>query len=73
MINEIIGQNVAAHRIANGMDQADLAKKIKASQPVISRLESGSAQWTIERMILVCLVFGIDSVEFLNESLHQKI
>jgi transcriptional regulator with XRE-family HTH domain len=70
MINEIIGHNVAFYRKQQGLEQTDLAEKLMLSQAVVSRLESGKAQWTVARMMRVCLILSIDSVEFLEKSIH---
>jgi len=64
VINSIIGYGIADLRKQKDMEQSELAEIIGVSQPVISRLERGEAQWTVKRFLKVCSAFEIDTITF---------
>ena len=41
-IASILGANIAARRTACGLNQSELAERVKVSNPMMSRIESGS-------------------------------
>ena len=45
-------------RMKNGLNQRDLAKKIKSTQAVISRIESGSVSPSINTVNKIAKAFG---------------
>ena len=69
MINVNIGHIVKLHRKQQKLEQADLAKKIEVSQPVLSRLENGAANWTVRRLLLTCNVLNIDINSLITQAL----
>jgi len=63
IINKHTGLIISIYREQKGLEQTELAKKVGVSQPVISRLESGAASWTVERFFSVCNALNIDAAQ----------
>jgi transcriptional regulator with XRE-family HTH domain len=69
MINCRVGQMVKYYREIAKMEQSELAEKVGVSQPVISKLEGGSASWTISRLLKVCVVLKVSISDLIVVSL----
>ncbi len=72
MINNCIGFIIKFHREILKMEQAELAEKVGVSQPVISRLEKGEANWTVSRLCHVCDALNLDVKHVITQALLFK-
>lgn len=52
--NAMVGYELEKIRKNRGLDQNQLAEKIRVSQPVLSRLEKGKASVTIDQLFVIC-------------------
>lgn len=55
----IMAEKLVEIREQKGMTQADLAKRLHVSQQVISRIESGENNLTLDTLIKLLAVYGI--------------
>lgn len=55
-----IGERVKSLRESKGLSQAQFAEKIGVKQAFISKIESNTASFTVEHIILLKNVFGVD-------------
>lgn len=57
-----IGKIIKEHRIENGINQSDLARRSGIKQPDISAIEKGKKNITIETLLRLCKVLGIKDI-----------
>lgn len=71
-MNNDIGKRIKQRRVALGITQDDLAKKIGyTDRSSIAKIENGEASFTIERLNLMAAALGTTTQEFLGIS-HEK-
>lgn len=58
----IIGKIIRNRRTEKGMSQSDLAKRTGIVQPDISSIEKGKKNITIETLLRLCKVLGINNI-----------
>lgn len=67
-MKKVLAKNLRLIRSAAGLSQAGLAERTGLSQTWISRLESGTANPTIETLMILSNVMEISVVDLLRES-----
>ncbi|WP_347780766.1 helix-turn-helix domain-containing protein [Chromobacterium piscinae] len=67
-LNQRVGQAVARHRKALGMNQEDLAEKLGVGLEAISRLERGRIKPTLVRLLELAEVLGCSVNDLLSET-----
>lgn len=76
MSDLLIGRLIKELRKKNNMTMVDFAKKIKISQPSLSKIESGRQEATFILLESICKEFGITRSQFFqmverNDIYHQ--
>lgn len=64
-----IGLKVAAARKALGLSQKEMAERLDVSQGFVSRLEGGEKLPSLETLLSVSKILGVQPSEFLDEDL----
>lgn len=64
MSDLLIGRLIKELRKKNNMTMVDFAKKIKISQPSLSKIESGRQEVTFSLLESICKEFGITRSQF---------
>ena len=54
-----IGRNIRAARIASGLSLSECAKRINMHPSVLSRVERGQVQLSLERAALIAQLLGV--------------
>lgn len=62
----VFGTNFRAARERLGLSQRETAKRLKVNQPLLSAVENGAANLTIERMALLARFVGMPLFELLR-------
>lgn len=68
----IISKELVKYRDNNNMSQSDLAKKLKVSQVMISKMESGKYNFTIKTLVNLWSDLSTDQINF-GEKILKKI
>jgi HTH-type transcriptional regulator / antitoxin PezA len=64
MNNTIAGRLVKELRLDKEISMSEFAKKIRISQPSLSRIENGNQEMSFSLLIKICEVLGISVSEF---------
>lgn len=62
----ILGANIAARRVACGLDQSELAERVKVSSPMMSRIESGSRPPSVNLLVDIADVLDASTDKLLG-------
>lgn len=62
----ILGANIAARRAACGLDQSELAERVKVSSPMMSRIESGSRPPSVNLLVDIADVLDASTDKLLG-------
>lgn len=62
----ILGVNIAARRVACGLDQAELAERAKTSAPMISFIESGRKSPSVGLLVDIADALDVSTDELLG-------
>lgn len=65
-IAEIIGENIAAARRRRGWSQELLAERIEIAQGSLSRLEAGTREASVERLVQIAGALGCSLLDLLK-------
>lgn len=66
-LKRLFREQLKAFRLAAGLSQTDLAKKIKAHQPYVAALESGDRSPTLETIAKLAVALGVSPRELIPE------
>lgn len=67
-------EKLAEIREKMGLTQVELAKKMRVSQQLVSRIESGSDNITVETLIKFLMIFGVTlTIDFEKRKKNQEI
>lgn len=74
MVLRQIGAKIAYFRTLTGMTQSELAKKVKATQSAISKVESGSYHNNLNISLLIDIAeaMDVDPALLMNFSSYEK-
>lgn len=64
----MLGKYLKQYRIANGMTQSDLAKKLSVSQNAISQYESGKRTPTVKRLTGIAEALNCSVSDIVSDS-----
>ncbi len=67
-----ISEKITQLRILKGMSQEELAEKISVSRQSVSKWEMGQALPQIDKIVLLCNIFGVTTDEMLKEEINIK-
>lgn len=62
-----IGQQIRTERIKLGWNQSDLARRARVQQPDVSAIEKGRKNVTLETLLRICKVTGIQNIKLFPE------
>ena len=69
----MVSEQLVEIREKTGLTQAELAKKMKVSQQLISRIESGSDNITLETLVKFLTILGVVmNIEIASRPLKQR-
>ena len=68
---KLIGERIKIVRLKNKLTQEDLAEKLGISTAFLSRIERGSSQINLKRLVEICTLLDISPVYLLN-GINQK-
>lgn len=71
--NQRFGQAVRTARKAAGLSQAELAQMLEISQPRLSALENGDADWTLDRMSKAAELLDLEEAMPGSRSVRQFV
>lgn len=55
------------HRVASGLSQGDLARRLGKQQSWVSKIESGERRLDLVEFLRLCEAAGIDAASFLDD------
>jgi len=61
-----LGRNIREFRLSSNMSQADLADKAKIRQPLISKMERGRGNPTLDSIVRIARALGVTVIELLD-------
>jgi transcriptional regulator with XRE-family HTH domain len=61
-----LGRNVRKLRLSLRMTQADLAARAESRRPLISDIERGEANPTLDSLLRIAVALGVEPAELLN-------
>jgi ribosome-binding protein aMBF1 (putative translation factor) len=65
-VKATLGRNVRELRLSLGLSQADLADRAETRRALISDVERGETNATLESLVRIALVLGVDPHELLK-------
>jgi transcriptional regulator with XRE-family HTH domain len=66
IVKNNLGRNVKELRLSSNMSQADLADKAKIRQPLISKMERGKGNPTLDSIVKIARALGVTVIELLD-------
>ena len=66
IVKNNLGRNVKELRLSSNMSQTDLAVKAKVRQPLISKMESGKGNPTLDSIVKIARALGVTVIELLD-------
>lgn len=69
----MVHKNLKKIRIAKGVTQAHLAKKLDISKMAYSRMENGESKIDVERLLVIATALSIEVEVFFDEKLTDSV
>lgn len=69
----MVHENLKRIRIAMGVTQSHLAKKIKVTSMTYSRIENGDSKLDVERLKVLAAALGLEVSVFFDEKLTESV
>jgi transcriptional regulator with XRE-family HTH domain len=66
IVKNNLGRNVKELRVSTNMSQTDLADKAKVRQPLISKMERGRGNPTLDSIVKIARALGVTVIELLD-------
>ena len=66
IVKNNLGRNVKELRLSSNMSQTDLAVKAKVRQSLISKMESGKGNPTLDSIVKIARALGVTVIELLD-------
>ena len=66
IVKNNLGRNVKELRLSSNMSQTDLAVKAKVRQSLISKMESGKGNPTLDSVVKIARALGVTVIELLD-------
>jgi transcriptional regulator with XRE-family HTH domain len=66
IVKNNLGRNVKELRLSTNMSQTDLADKAKVRQPLISKMERGKGNPTLDSIVKIARALGVTVIELLD-------
>jgi transcriptional regulator with XRE-family HTH domain len=66
IVKNNLGRNVKELRLSSSMSQTDLAVKAKIRQPLISKMECGKGNPTLDSIVKIARALGVTVIELLD-------
>ena len=66
IVKNNLGRNVKELRLSSNMSQADLADKAKIRQPLISKMERGKGNPTLDSIVRIARALGVNVIKLLD-------
>jgi transcriptional regulator with XRE-family HTH domain len=65
-LRTILGRNVRRLRLSLKMTQSNLAERVESPRPLISNIERGEANPTLDTVTRIAVALGVEAAELLN-------
>lgn len=69
----MVHENLKKIRMAMGVTQSHLAKKINVTGMTYSRIENGESKLDVERLKVISIALGVEVGIFFNDSLTDSV
>ena len=69
----MVHENLKKIRIAMGVTQSHLAKKINVTGMTYSRIENGESKLDVERLKIISIALGLEVSIFFDEKLTESV
>lgn len=69
----MVHENLKKIRIAMGVTQSHLAKKINVTGMTYSRIENGESKLDVERLKVISITLGVEIAVFFNDKLTESV
>lgn len=69
----MVNLNLKKIRLAKGVTQLHLAKKMNISSMAYSRMESGETKIDVERLKIIAIALGVEIEVFFNNELTESV
>jgi len=69
----MVHENLKKIRIAMGVTQSHLAKKINVTGMTYGRIENGESKLDVERLKVISIALGVEVAVFFNDKLTESV
>ncbi|WP_438312323.1 helix-turn-helix domain-containing protein [Sporosarcina sp. FA9] len=69
----MVNLNLKKIRLAKGVTQSHLAKKLNISNMAYGRMESGETKMDVERLKVISIALGLEIEVFFNDELTDSV